>query len=220
MVGDKDRVRILIADDHEIVCEGLRRLLETEEGFTVVGIVHSGRAAIEEATKLAMDVVVMDVKMPEVNGVEATRALREACPKSRVVGLSFHTEYHIVSDMLSAGAVGYVQKGSSPKLLIQAIKAAADSRGYLDPVTSNVLIDRKARFPSAGMPRNVSALTPRELEVLELLAEGLSPREAAGKLRLSVYTVHTHRRHIMEKLNIRNVVHLVRYALREGLSSV
>jgi DNA-binding NarL/FixJ family response regulator len=209
------QIRILLAEDHEVMRAALRSLLDAHEGFTVVGEAGNGRDMMQMVEMVAPDVVVMDINMPELNGIEATRQLCVRFPHIRVLGLSVHTTGRMVSEMLNAGAVGYVPKSSAAGELLAAIRTVMTGKMYVSPEVLGDLVETRSRAASGESA--FEKLTEREREVLQLLAEGLSTKEAAAKLSLSVPTIHTHRQHIMQKTGARCVADLVRYAIREGI---
>ncbi|HEY6838590.1 MAG TPA: response regulator transcription factor [Geobacteraceae bacterium] len=213
-------IRILMADDHQIVRDGLRSLLERESDMEVVAEADNGRAAVRTALELLPDVVVMDIAMHDLNGVEATRQIIAAAPQVKVIGLSMHADKRYVMEMLKAGASGYILKDSAFDELAGAIRAALANRTYLSPQISDVVIGECVLQLRKGDGSAFSILSTREREVLQLLAEGNSTAQIAGRLCVSVKTVETYRQHIMDKLNIRNVAELTKYAIREGLTSL
>lgn len=180
----------------------------------VVGEADNGREMMSMVEKTAPDVVVMDINMPELNGIDATRQLCNRYPHIKVLGLSVHVKGRMVSEILHAGAVGYVPKISAAEELLAAIRSVMDGKMYVSPEVLGDLIEIHSREASRGV---FVKLTEREREVLQLLAEGNSTKETADKLCLSIPTIHTHRQHIMEKLNANSIADLVRYAIREGL---
>ena len=207
------KITILLADDHSMVRQGFRRILEGQPDMEVVGEAGNGREAIEQATKLAPDVVVMDVAMPELNGIEATRRLMEALPRTRVLALSMHKDAVYVREILRAGARGYLLKDAIDVDFLVAVRAIAKGEGYLSPgVADAVLTDYRQHVTDP-----IDLLTSREREVLQLIAEGKTNKDIATLLKLSVYTVDAHRGHIMEKLNLHSTGELVRFAVRKGL---
>jgi two-component system response regulator NreC len=213
-------IRILIADDHTIVREGFRSLLEAQEGMEVVGEAADGRNAVRMARELQPGVVIMDVRMPELNGIEATRQIAAEHPSVKVIGLSMHLEKQFISEMLKAGAVGYLLKDCPSEELVMAIKAVNKGEMFLSPaVAGKVVKNFVVRRDGAGSTAFTS-LTEREREVLQLIAEGRSVKEIAGFLHLSVNTIHTHRKNIMEKLDLRGTAALTKYAIREGLTEL
>jgi len=212
-------IKVLLADDHQIVREGLRALLEKKSGLEVIGEAENGRRAVELVQRLKPDIVIMDVSMPDLNGIEATRQLKDF-QGTKVLALSMHSDRRFVADILKAGASGYLLKDCAFDELFSAIRAVANGQVYLSPsITGQVIKDylRRLAEPQASA---ASLLTPREREILQLLAEGRGTREMAQKLNVSVKTVETHRRKIMEKLNIRSVAELTKFAVREGLTAL
>jgi len=210
-------IRLLLAEDHEVMREALRSLLDAQKGFDVVGEVRDGREALRLAASAAPDVVVMDINMPELNGIETTRQLVEAHPHLKVVGLSVHETGRMVMEMLDAGAAGYLPKTSASKELVAAIRAVVEGKTYVSPAVLGNLMDAQRLAQGSGSA--FAKLTDREREVLQLLAEGHATKVVAEKLGLSVPTVHTHRQHLMQKLGARGVADLVRYAIREGITT-
>ena len=211
------KIRILLTEDHEVMRAALRSLLDAREEFAVVGEASNGREMMAIVEKAAPDVVVMDINMPELNGIEATRQLCARWPHIKVLGLSVHTKGRMVSELIKAGAQGYVPKSSAAQELLTAIRTVVKGKMYISPEVLGDLVETRSREAS-GESAFVK-LTEREREVLQLLAEGSSTKEVADKLRLSVPTIHTHRQHIMQKLGARSIADLVRYAIREGIVS-
>lgn len=207
------KIRILLADDHSVVRQGFRRILESQEDMEIVGEASNGREAVQLAAELKPDLVVMDVAMPELNGIEATRRLSEASEKTRVLALSMHRDAVYVREILRAGARGYLLKDAFDSDLVTAVRAVARGEAYLSPAVSDiVLADYRQHVTDP-----IDLLTTREREVLQLIAEGKTNKEIAGLLNLSVYTVEAHRGRIMEKLNLHSTGELVRFAVRKGL---
>lgn len=217
-------IRVLIADDHQIVRDGLKSMLAKSLDVEVVGEAENGREAVSLARELGPDVVVMDIGMRELNGIDATRQIVDELAGTKVIALSMHSDRRYVSEMLAAGASGYLLKDGAFDELASAIRAVADGRAFLSQgVADTVLEDYRRQL--SGSPQTAPAgsarpLSGREREVLQLIAEGLSTKEIAARLHLSVKTVETHRRQIMEKLGIYNVAGLIKYAVREGLASL
>lgn len=212
--------RILIADDHKVIREGLRALIATREDMEVVGEAADGRQAVELAVSLQPDVVIMDVGMPELNGIEAARQITRSCPNTRLVALSINADQRFVSEMLQAGAGAYLIKTCDFEELVKAIQCVLSGRKYLSPdITSAVVDDYLRRIPN-GAQSPTRALSPKEREVLQLLAEGNSVKDVAAKLHVSVKTVHTHRQHLMDKLGLSSLADLTKYAIREGLTTL
>jgi DNA-binding NarL/FixJ family response regulator len=211
-------ITILLAEDHRIMREGLIALLEKEPGFQVVGEAANGRSAVRLATELNPDVVVMDVAMPDLNGIDATRQILAENRQTRIVALSVHCDRHFVRGMLQAGACAYLLKHAASQELLQAIHQVMAGRVYLSPEIAGLVVeDYKAPVPDTSV---FGVLTPREREVLQLLVEGKSAREVAEALFLGVKTVEAYRREVMEKLGCKSLAELVKYALREGLISL
>ncbi len=209
-------VSIVIADDHKIVREGLIRLLEVREDFTVIGEASNGEEAVALVMEKRPDIVLMDINMPKLSGIDATRQLGKAGCKSKILVLSMHESRAYVEEVLRAGASGYVVKNSASKDVHNAIDAVRSGASYLSPAITQQVVDAIARPGDAG-PSGVSMLTEREREVLKLIAEGLSSKEIASDLGVSLKTIDSHRSNLMEKLDIHKVSGLVRFAIRAGL---
>lgn len=213
-------IRVLVADDHKILREGLRSLLESQDDMEVVAEAEDGRTAVGLARELKPDVVVMDVAMPDLNGIEATRQIVADSPNVAVIGLSMHSDRRFVAGMLSAGAYGYLLKDCTFDELVEAIRSVVAGRRYLSPAVTGVVVDDYVRRLTKEESVPCSVLTAREREVLQLLAEGKSTKEMASQLHVSVKTIETHRQKIMEKLGLHSVAELTKYAIREGLVSL
>jgi two-component system, NarL family, response regulator NreC len=214
-------LHILLADDHQILRAGLRVLLEKEEGMEVVGEANDGRTAVQLAGKLKPAIVLIDVTMPDLNGIEATRQILEAVPTAKVLALTMHADKRYVGEMLKAGAVGYLLKDLAFEEVVRAIRAVVDGQVYLSRGIVGVVVDDYVRrLADAGTETDTTGLTSREREILQLIAEGRSTKEAAALLHISVKTIETHRHQIMEKLDIHNVAELTKYAVRHGLTSL
>lgn len=209
-------LRILLADDHAMLRDGVRMVLEAHPGFEVVGTTDNGRDAVRLVEDLQPDIAVLDVAMPEINGLEATRAIRECCPGTEVVILSMHEGEEYLREALRAGAAGYVLKRAAAKELVGAINAVRRGESYLDPSLTRTLISDYVRQVERG-DETPDSLTERELEVLKLVAEGMTNRQIALQLNISIKTVQTHRANLMDKLNLHDRTELVRYAIRRGL---
>src|ERR1700736_4471336 len=212
------KIRILLADDHQLMRSGLRLLIEQQPDLTVVGEAGDGREVVSLAKSLKPDVVVMDIGMPNLNGIEATHQIIQSHPEIAVVILSMHADESYVLRALKAGAKGYLLKDSAEADLIRAVRAVAGGKSFFSPVVSKVLLDDYMRkLKRSGAEDAYDLLTPREREILQLVAEGKSNKEVANLLNLSVYTVETHRSNIMQKLNLRGIPELILYAVRKGL---
>ena len=210
-------VKILIVDDHEIMREGLSALVKDEPDMEVIGQAQDGREAIRLTKQLKPDVIVMDVNMPGMDGVDATRRIVNNVPDIKIIALTMYPKKSFVMEMLSAGASGYILKDDAFAELVKAVNTVMTGQTYLCPKAASVLVDNYVR----NHPRNVSTdvlLTNRQREVLKLLAEGKSTKEIALVLKLSPKTVDACRRRVMEKLNVQNIVQLIKYAIREGLT--
>ena len=212
-------VRILIADDHEIVRRGLRNLIETQANWEVAGEAITGRQAVEEATRLTPDLVIMDISMPEMNGLEATRQICKIAPDTQVLILSIHENEQLVHEVLEAGARGYVLKSDAGRDLIAAVESLCQHKLFFTPKVSEMVLEGylKNGTVADNYKSPQSRLTAREREIVQLLGEGQSNKEVAESLSISVKTVETHRSHIMEKLNIHSLGDLIRYAVRNHL---
>lgn len=206
-------IRILLADDHAVVRHGFRMILAAETDMEVIAEVSNGREALELGEKLQPDVCVMDVTMPELNGIEATRRLLQVSPKTRVLALSMHKDAVYVREILRAGAKGYLLKDCSPRDFLRAVRLVATGKGFLSPEVSEAVIDDYRKH----VTNPIDLLTSREREVLQMIAESKTNKEIASTLNLSVYTVEAHRGRIMEKLNLHSLGELVRFAVRNGL---
>ena len=211
-------IRILLADDHKIVREGLRSMLEKRSDMEVIGEARDGREAVRAARDQAPDVVVMDVEMPGLSGIEATRQIAAERPEVKVLCLSMHRDRRWVLPILDAGGAGYLIKDCALEELARAIRAVTAGQTYLSPAVAGSVVEAY-RAGGSGAPSEDSLLTAREREVLQLLAEGHSSKEIASRLHLSPKTVGTYRERLMRKLDIHNVAGLVKYAIREGLTT-
>ncbi len=210
-------IRVLLADDHQIVRDGLHALLDAETDLEIVGEAREGRAAVQLAAQMKPDVVIMDIGMPDLNGMEATRQILEAAPGVRIVALSMHSDRRFIEGMFKAGAAGYLLKDAAFEELARAVRTVVAGRPYLSPSIAAAVIDGYVN-PAAGSASAADLLTPREREVLQLLAEGNSTKQIALSLDVSVKTVETYRSRLMEKLDLHSVAELTKYAVREGLT--
>jgi len=214
------KVRILLADDHIVMRTGLRTLLERQPNLEVVGETENGRETVALAASLRPDVVVMDVGMPVLNGIEATQTIVTQYPTVAVVILSMHADESYVMRALKAGARGYLLKDSAAADLIGAIQAISQGKSFFSPKVSRILAEDYVRvLKQKGAVDTYDLLTSREREILQLLAEGKTNKEVATALNISPYTVETHRSHILQKLNLHNSAELVLYAVRKGIIS-
>lgn len=213
-------IRMLLVDDHQVLREGLCALLSDEPGIEVIGEAADGDSAVRLAKELSPDVILMDITLGKPSGIDATRTIRAECPSVKIVALSVHGEEPFVSGMLEAGANGYVVKGSSFREVIEAVRAAMQGRTYLSPAITGDLITRLVHPEGTAPHGDFGALSPREREVLQLVAAGKSTKQTAQDLGISVRTVETHRRHIMEKLHVDNLPGLTKYAIREGMATL
>ena len=213
-------IKILLADDHKIVSECLRPLLNKQPDMRVVGEAENGRKAVKLAQQLNPNVVIMDIAMPDLNGIEATRQIIARCPGVKIITLSMNSDKRYVTGVLNAGASGYLTKSCSFEELVSAIRVVAANKKYLSPDISGVVIEESLVRSSTAKSKVTSILTMREREVLQLLAEGKTVKQIASQLYLSIKTVHTHRKQILDKLNIHSIAELTKYALREGLTSL
>jgi two-component system response regulator NreC len=211
-------IRILLADDHKIMREGLRSLLEKKHGMEVVGEAGDGRTAIQLARRLRPDVVIMDLSMPDMNGIEATRRVISELPGVKVVALSIHSDRRFVAEMLRAGASGYLLKDCAFDELEQAIHTVASNRTYLDSAIAGKVVKDYVSHLQKTESSAFSNLTAREREVLQFIAEGKTTKQIAHCLNVSVKTIETHRRQIMNKLSVHSIAELTKYAIREGIT--
>ena len=210
------KLRVLIADDHETVREGLKVIINAQEDMAVVGVADNGRAAVERARELLPDVAVLDVSMPELNGLQATERIKQCCPQVRVLTLTRHTDDGYLQKLLKAGASGYVLKQSPSAVLLSAVRAVGAGQTFLDPaITEKVVGSYVNRSAGAGTsPQNEPS--EREREVLRMIAWGHSNKEIAARLDLSVKTIEAHKANAMHKLGMRSRIDIVRYAILRG----
>ena len=213
-----NRIRVLLADDHKMIRAGLRLVLEQSPDITVAGEADDGRQAVALALELKPNVVVMDVGMPNLNGIEASLHVKQALPDTAIVMLSMHSDEGYILRALRAGATGYILKDSAEADLVAAVRAVADGKSFFSPKVSRILLeDYMRKLRKSGAEDSYDLLSAREREILQLVAEGKSSKEIANLLNLSVYTVETHRGNIMQKLNLRGIPELILYAVRKGI---
>jgi len=216
--NDLKKIKLVLAEDHTIVRQGLRSLLDHTEEFEIVGEAENGRQAVSLVEKLRPDVVLMDVSMPVLNGIEATRRIKKNFPEVKVLVLTMHDNEEYIFQILHAGASGYLLKKSAHRDLFDGIRAVSSGGSFLSPSISKKLVeDYVRRTRSEADLGEIQKLTPREREVLQLIAEGQSNREIAEDLYLSVKTVETHKAHLMDKLDLHNTADLTKYAIRRGI---
>jgi DNA-binding NarL/FixJ family response regulator len=216
MVENCMPIRILLVDDHRIMRDGLKSMLQAQTDFAIVGEAQNGRQAVRLAADLSPDVVVMDVGMPDLNGVEATQQIRQQSPGVKILALSMQSDGPVVRRILQAGATGYILKDSAFDDLVKAIRVVASGKTYVDSDVAGLLVGQM----NSPDGTSVGILTPKEREVLQLIAEGQTTKGIAAKLFVSPKTVDTHRQHIMDKLNIHSIAELTKFAIREGLTSL
>lgn len=211
-------IRIVLADDHTIIRSGLRLLLDQQADFKVVAEASDGREAVDQISKLHPEVAVLDIGMPQLNGIEATRQIATEEPETKVVILSMHSDEGYVLRALKAGARAYILKNSAEADLIRAVRTVAEGKSFFSPVISKMLLEDYVRqIRDKHVEDSYDLLTPREREVLQLLAEGRTNKEVANLLHLSVYTVDAHRGNILQKLNLHGVPEMILYAVRKGI---
>jgi DNA-binding NarL/FixJ family response regulator len=213
-------IRVLLVDDHALMRSGLRALMERESDVEVVAEAEDGRAAVRLAHEKSPDMVVMDVGMSGLNGIEATRQIVGAASGVRVIALSVHEDRRFVMGMLRAGASGYLLKGCGFEEVMRAVRAVREGQTYLSPRVAGVVVAESVNPVSKADEDPASVLTAREREMLQMLAEGKSTRQIADCLSVSVSTVETHRQHIMEKLNLYSIAELTKFAIRAGLTTI
>ena len=213
-------VRIILAEDHRITREGLVNLLQERPDMEVVGEAENGREAVRLASELSPDLVIMDVTMPDLNGIDATRIITSGSNSTKVIALSMYSDKQFVQGMIQAGASGYLLKDCAFEELVSAIQAVIQGDTYLSPGIAGIVVQDYLNKLTTDRSSADTVLTSREREVLQLIAEGNSTKEIAARLSVSVKTVETHRRQIMEKLGIFSIAELTKYAIREGLTSL
>lgn len=211
-----NKLRVLLAEDHETVREGIKLLINSQTDMEVIGEADNGRIAIVEAEKLNPDIVVMDVSMPELNGLKATKQMRRVCPNVKILTLTRHTDDGYIQELIGAGANGYVLKQSAPTELINAIRTVCEGRSYLDPTLTEKVMGGYIKQSTALSNAAKVKITDRETEVIRLIAWGYSNKEIAEKMRVSVKTVEAHKANSMRKLRISSRIDIVRYAILQG----
>jgi DNA-binding NarL/FixJ family response regulator len=211
-------IKVVLVDDHKLVREGFRKLLESESTIEVVGEADNGRTAVELTRKLHPAVVLMDISLPDINGIDAIRQIKEIVPEAQILVLSMYSTKRFVTEALGAGAGGYLLKDAAARELIEAVRAVADGKVYLSPAIAGVIVQDYQRRSSSPQPGADGQISPREHQVIRLVAEGKNTKEIAFLLDLSVKTVESHRAQLMKKLNLRSVADMVKYAIREGLT--
>jgi len=213
-------VKIILADDHRIMREGLRALLEREAGIEVIAEADNGRTTVELSRELNPDVVVIDIGMPDLNGIDATRQIVSESPTVKVIALSMHSDRKFVREMLSAGASGYLLKDSAFEELGTALATVINNQTYLSPKIADTVVKDYLGKIETKESKPSPALTKREREVLQLIAEGKTTKDIASQLYVSIKTIETHRKQIMDKVGLNSVAELTKYAIREGLTSL
>lgn len=214
------KIKIVLADDHQLLREGIRSILSKEADFEVLGEAEDGRQALELVEKLLPNVVIMDISMPNLNGIEATRKIKIDYPDMKIIALSMHQDKRFIANMLEAGASGFLLKDCATEELIGAIRTVIRNKTYLSPLISDIVVGDYVKKLKTEAESPVEKLSEREREVLQLLAEGKSTKEIADVLFVSIKTIETHRQQIMNKLDIHNIAELTKFAIREGLTSI
>ena len=214
------KIKILLVDDHQILRDGIRSILRGHQDIEVVGEASDGRTAIKLVDELKPDVVIMDISMPDVNGIDATKRIKEKHPDVKIIALSMHHDRQFLLEIFRAGASGYLIKDSAFDELEHAIRFIIDGKRYINPQIASLLIDSIIKQTPTPSHHGLSLLTEREKQVLQLIADGKSTKEIAAELKVSTKTVESHRRQVMGKLNIKSVAELTKFAIREGLTSI
>ncbi len=215
-----EKIRILLADDHTLVRSGLRALLETEPSLSVIGEAEDGRAAVTLACQLKPDIVLMDIAMPLLNGLEATRQLRQQCPDVRVLVLSMYDNEEYIRQALEAGAMGYLLKDATTSELIGAIHSVYRGEAVLSPAITRLVIEDYLRWGGMRPQEEVDSLSPREREILQLIAEGYTNKQIAEILSISIKTVQAHRNNLMQKLDLHDRGELIKYAIQKKIIEI
>lgn len=213
-----DQIRILLVDDHQIIRQGTRALFDQNPGFQVIGEASDGRTAVGMAQQLSPDVVIMDLQMPTLNGIDATRQIKASNPDVKIICLSAHSDRQMAEAALKAGAMGYVLKTAAFEQLTEAVQSVINAKVYLGPEITGHMVENLVNNPRNVGPGGATGLSMREREVVQLMAEGFSTKQIAAQLHISAKTVETHRRNLMEKLQIDSVAELTKYAIREGMT--
>ncbi len=220
-MGQMDKtITVVIADDHMIVRDGLRSLLERQPDMEVVAEADNGRMALKLVKELSPDVVIMDIGMRELNGIDATRQIVKMSPGVKVLALSMYSDKRFIKGMFKAGASGYMLKDSAFNELADAIRVIVEDKIYISPSVANIVTEDYLKQSPESDRSTRSLLTSRELEVLQLLVEGMSTKQIASSLRLSIKTIESHRSRVMKKINVNNIADLTKYAIREGIISL
>lgn len=220
-MGQMDKtITVVIADDHMIVRDGLRSLLERQPDMEVVAEADNGRMALKLVKELSPDVVIMDIGMRELNGIDATRQIVKMSPGVKVLALSMYSDKRFIKGMFKAGASGYMLKDSAFNELADAIRVIVKGKIYISPSVANIVTEDYLKQSPESDRSTRSLLTSRELEVLQLLVEGMSTKQIASSLRLSIKTIESHRSRVMKKINVNNIADLTKYAIREGIISL
>ena len=215
-----EKIRILLADDHTILRSGIRSLLEDEPGLSVIGEAEDGRVAVSMACKLKPDVVIMDIAMPLLNGLEATRQIKMQCPDVKVLILSMHDNEEYIRQVLEAGAMGYILKDAAARELISAIKSVYRGEAVLSPAVTRLVIEDYLRWGGTRPQEDSDSLSPREREVLQLIAEGYTNKQIAEILSISIKTVQAHRNNLMQKLDLHDRGELIKYAIQKKIIEI
>jgi DNA-binding NarL/FixJ family response regulator len=214
------KIKILLVDDHKILRDGICALLKRYDDMEVVGEAPDGKTAIRLVNELAPDIVIMDISMPDINGIDATRKILADNQNVKVIALTMHYDRQFVSEIFKAGASGYLMKESAFNELEHAVRIVMDGNTYINPQIASLVVESLVTQTGPASPKAFSLLTEREREVLQYITDGKSTKQIASDLNVSAKTVESHRRQVMGKLNIRNVAELTKYAIREGLTSV
>jgi DNA-binding NarL/FixJ family response regulator len=214
------KIKILLVDDHQILREGLRSLVKGYDDMEVIGEAADGREALNMVEKLSPDVVIMDISMPDLNGIDATRMIINESPDVKIIALSMHHDKQFVSEIFKAGASGYLIKDSAFDELEHAVRIVMSGQTYINPKIASLVVESLVNQSANPNPSSFSLLTAREREVLQLIADGKSTKQIAIDLNVSSKTIESHRRQVMGKLNVRSVADLTKFAIREGLTTI